>query len=167
VPLFIDRLPLHRWVDRTRTPPSERWSVRVPVALTPIATCPLPIAHKADWTIDTGATGEAFAWRHHLEQAGLDPDTDRVASSSIRLFDGTVIAAPVRRASLWIVGNIPELKPFRLPLNRGITLIDSSVSNPDPELHRPLLGMSILIRVGLRMEIDFGNRTVSIWTPDF
>jgi hypothetical protein len=36
---------------------------------------------------------------------------------------------------------------------------------PDPEFHRALVGMRPLVRAGLKLEIDFANRAVSLWTP--
>lgn len=130
-----------------------------------MGTCPLPTAHGEDWAIDTGATGDAFAWRHHLERSGLDPDTEQVGFTAIRQYDGRSVMAPVRRANLWIASNLPDTRPFRLPLNRGVAFIDAVVGSPDAQLHRPLIGMSALIRAGLKLEIECASRTVSIWTP--
>ena len=37
---------------------------------------------------------------------------------------------------------------------------------PDPEFHRPLVGMRALLRARLRVELDFVGKTLSLWTPD-
>jgi len=79
MPLFIHCLPLHTWTDRTRTPPLTYWSIPLPVFVTdPGLNAPPAGAPLQDWLLDTGNTGEAFAWRHHLLQAGLDPDVRRL-----------------------------------------------------------------------------------------
>jgi hypothetical protein len=118
------------------------------------------------WVVDTGFTGEAFAWRHHLEDAALDPDTKR--GVPVRLRGSTNlggIQVPVRLADLWLVSNLPQLPPFYLPLQVGIAFLDQRVVTPDPEFHRALLGMRPLVRAGLKLELDFANRAVSLWTP--
>lgn len=163
--LLIDRLPLHRWLDQTRTSPAEHWSVRLPVLLSPPSASPLPGAQPQGWVVDTGFTGDGFAWRHHLEGAGLDPDVDRDAPVSLRSSAASgVLQMPVRRADIWLASNRHH-PPFRLDLGPGIVFRDQSVASPDPEFHRALLGMRPLIRAGLKFELDFAGRTVSVWTP--
>jgi hypothetical protein len=166
VTLLIDRLPLHSWLDNTRTPPARQWSVRLPVLPSPSVANPLPGTRPQSWAVDTGFTGDAFAWRHHLEDAGLDPDTRR--GTPVWLKGSAVsggIQAPVRKADLWLVSNIAHLPPYCLRLRSGITFRDQRVTNPDPEFHRALLGMRPLIRAGLKVELDFAGRTVSVWIP--
>ncbi len=113
--LFIDCLPLHHWVDNTHTPPIRHWSIRLAVLPSPIGLSP-STARPQQWVVDTGFTGEAFAWRYHLKDAGLDPDTDRGAPVQLR---GSAnvgrVQVPVRRADLWLVSNLPQLPPFSLP----------------------------------------------------
>ena len=41
-----------------------------------------PVAGVQDWVLDTGNRGEAFAWRYHLVQAGLDPDQAEIGAWS-------------------------------------------------------------------------------------
>jgi hypothetical protein len=75
MPLFIDRLPFHQWTDPTRSPALTYWTVMLPIVLTePTLLRPPPTTLVQDWMLDTGNRGEAFAWRHHLVQAGLDPE---------------------------------------------------------------------------------------------
>lgn len=166
--LFIHRLPFHVWADNTRTPPLEYWSVRLPVMVTDIA-LPTPPANAQpqSWTLDTGNTGHAFAWRRHLIDAGLDPDVGRSGRIGVTsTVSGTKQFVPVRESDLWLVSNIPALAayPFRIELFPGIPFRDLQTL-PDPQLQRPLIGMRALRRAGLLIELDFGSDTVSIWTP--
>src|SRR5262249_23431567 len=82
MPLFIDRRPFHCWIDATRSTPLENWSIVLPVLLTDMGlTAPPATAVVQEWALDTGNRAEAFAWRHHLLQAGLDPDRGRMPQS--------------------------------------------------------------------------------------
>ncbi len=75
MPLFIDRLPFHCWTDSTRPPSLSHWTIVLPVVLTePMLLNPPSVTTATDWVLDTGIRGEAFAWRHHLIQAGINPD---------------------------------------------------------------------------------------------
>src|SRR6516162_10770134 len=107
MPLFIDRLPFHQWTDATRKPPLTYCTVVLPVILTEptLLTAP-PVTGVQEWVVDTGNRGEAFAWRHHLIQAGLDPDQGRMPQPmTIRTVGGTV-SVPVRDVDLWLVSNL-------------------------------------------------------------
>jgi hypothetical protein len=169
VPLFIDRLPFAYWEDRTRKPPLGYWTITLPVLLTePNLLGPPPGAVPQDWALDTANRGEGFAWRHHLLTAGLDPDQNRLASLlPITTALGGKTAVPVRRADLWLVSNLPAFAnaPYRMALQRGLPFQDTG-NVPDPHLQRPLIGIRALRAAGLRVEIDFANDTVSVWTPD-
>lgn len=169
MPLFIDRLPFHFWIDQTRTPPLTYSADLLPVWLTdPGLAAPLPNSPLQEWVLDTGNTGEGFAWRHHLLQAGLDPDVHRLPGH-IRIGGATIQQPPrasLREADLWLASSLPALhsKPFRIRLERGLPFLDLP-ARPDPLFHRPLIGMRALRRAGLRMEIDFAADVVSVWTP--
>jgi hypothetical protein len=169
VPLFLDRFPFHCWTDHTRIPPQEHWSVVLPVVLTePGLATPLPAAPTQLRVFDTGTRGEAFAWRQHLVSAGLDPDTDRYPQSvTITSAVGGKEALPIRPALLWLVSNLPAFQgtPWRLELLPGLPFRDAP-NYPDPEFHRPLLGLRPLLRTGLKVELDFARKTVCLWTPD-
>jgi hypothetical protein len=169
VPLFIDRQPLASWTDQTRSPPVTHWAVTLPVLisepglLAPPAGLPVVV-----WYLDTGHDGEAFAWRHHLLAAGLDPDQRRAAGQiTLTTSLGTRMQIPIRAADLWLVSNVPALQnsPFRLPLSRGIPFRDVPAI-PDPHLNRPVIGMRTLHRARLRVELNCVDETVSVWTPD-
>jgi hypothetical protein len=169
MPLFIDRLPLHRWTDHTRTPPRSYWSVALPVLVTEAGLAGPPTgAPLQQWFFDSGHFGEAFAWRYHLLSAGLDPDLNR---SPVRVRVTTSVGGralvPIRQADLWLVSNLPAYRhtPCRLPLERGIPF-QNIATLPDPQFNRPLIGTGALRRARLRIEIDFGADTVSVWTPD-
>src|SRR3954451_12775079 len=111
MPLFIDRLPFHQWTDPTRTPALTYWTVVLPVILTdPTLPTPPPVTGVQEWVVDTGNRGEAFAWRHHLAQAGLDPDRRRLPQPlTIRTVSGR-LNVPVRDTDLWLVSNVPALR---------------------------------------------------------
>lgn len=168
MPLFIDRLPLHCWTDPTRTPPLSYWTVVLPVMVTePSLTGPPPVAQVQEWVLDTGNRGEAFAWRHHLVRAGLDPDQGRLPQPmTIRTVTGKV-TVPVRDVDLWLVSNVPVSlpDPYRMVLHRGWPFLDVPAV-PDPQLQRPLLGVRALHAARLKVDIDFDQGTVSVWTPD-
>ena len=168
MPLFIDRLPFDSWTDATRSPPLTYWTVVLPIMVAePTLLVPPPVAQVQTWVLDTGNRGEAFAWRHHLLQAGLDPDQGRLPQPmTIRTVTGKV-TVPVRDVDLWLVSNLPgqPLEPYRLVLHRGLPFQDTAAVL-DPQFQRPLLGIRALRTAGLRVEIDFANDTVSVWTPD-
>src|SRR5436305_461339 len=123
MPLFIDRLPFHQWTDPTRTPPLTYWTVVLPVMVTePTLLAPPPVAGVQEWALDTGNRGEALAWRYHLVQAGLDPGQRRMPQGmTIRTVAGR-LNVPVRDTDLWLVSNIPALRPvpYRITLQRGL-----------------------------------------------
>jgi hypothetical protein len=168
VPLFIDRLPFHRWTDPTRTPPKDYWSVVLPLAITERGLPgPSAAAVVQHWRLDTGNTGEAFAWRHHLLTAGLDPDVQRAGGlMRVQTAIGREVLVPIREADLWLLSNLPAQAntPCLLKLDRGIAFRDVP-SLPDPYFHRPLLGLQALRRAGLRLELDLAQDTISVWTP--
>jgi hypothetical protein len=165
VHLLLDRLPFHVWTDNTRNPPVEHWSIRLPVALTETASAvPPPNTPTHDWVFDTGTNADAFAWRHHLESAGLDPDLNLVGFIKATSSLGASTQAPVRDAEVWLFSNVPNVPPFPLELDEGIAFLDTK-RIPDPQLHRPLLGMHVFLRAGLKVELDFAGRTISLWSP--
>ena len=168
MPLFIDRLPFACWTDATRSPPLSYWTVVLPIMVTePSFLVPPPVSLVQDWVLDTGNRGEAFAWRHYLLQAGLDPDLGRLPQPmTIRTVTGRAIV-PVRDVDLWLVSNLPgqPLEPYRIVLHRGLPFQDTRTT-PDPHFQRPLIGIRALRSAGLRVEIDFAHDRVSVWTPD-
>ena len=98
MPLFIDRLPFHTWIDPTRTPALPYWTIVLPMIVTePTLTTAPPVAQIQDWVFDTGNRGEAFAWRHHLIQAGLDQIVRLPQQMTIRTVTESNRADPRRR----------------------------------------------------------------------
>jgi hypothetical protein len=168
MPLFIERLPFHSWTDATRSPPLSYWTVVLPVIVAePSLSGPPPVAGVQEWVLDTGNRGEAFAWRHHLLLAGLDPDQGRLPQPmTVRTVAGKV-TVPVRDVDLWLVSNllVAPPDPYRLVLHRGLPFLDVPAV-PDPHVQRPLIGIRALRSAGLKVEIDFAQDTVSVWTPD-
>jgi hypothetical protein len=120
------------------------------------------------WLFDTGYRGDAFAWRQHLQTAGLDPDVKRAPGTArLAWAVGSEQYVPARDAKLWLLSNLPAFQgsPFRLELQRGILFRDVS-DLPDPQWNRPLIGLRVLRRARLRVELDFDPGTISVWTPD-
>jgi hypothetical protein len=166
VTLFLDRLPLYSWIDGTSTPPRRKWSVPLPVVLSDLGSpAPSPQAVPQRWTLDTAFTGDAFAWRCHLQDGGLDPDSDLVGTSLARTPLGSA-RFPIRSASLWLVSNLAALRGqfFPIALDPGITFRNVA-QRPEADSDSPLLGMRALLRAGLKVQIDFGKATLSVWTP--
>jgi hypothetical protein len=168
MPLFIDRLPFHCWIDATRSPPLSYWTVVLPIMVSePSLVVPPAVSLVQEWALDTGNRGEAFAWRHQLLQAGLDPDQGRLPQPmTIRTVAGKV-SVPVRDVDLWLVSNLPgqPLPPYRIVLHRGLPFQDTPTV-PDPHFQRPLIGIRALRSALLKVEIDFARDNVSVWTPD-
>jgi len=168
VPLFIDRLPFSFWVDQTRTPPTTHWAVVLPVIVRdPNLPAPPPNAPVQQWVLDTGNRSAAFAWRRHLIDAGLDPDAHlSPGGMTITSAVGGKTAVPIRLAELWLVSNVPSTPKavWRMQLYPGIPFHDVTTL-PDPQFHRPLIGLYTLRMAGLRVEIDFAADVVSVWTP--
>lgn len=123
-------------------------------------------ARPQRWALDTRFTGEAYAWRHHLMEAGLNPDVLRTGSASLTPLGGTPQEFPLRSAALWLVSNIPALRdtPYLIELDNGIAFRNVH-SLPNPESNCPLLGMQALEASGLKILIDFAGETVSVWVP--
>ncbi len=168
MPLYIDRLPLYRWHDPTHPLAQDYWFVVV-TALVTERGLPGPHANAVpqEWLLDTGNSGEAFAWRHHLTAAGLNPDTNRARGQMrIKSGIGKEILAPIRDADLWLLSNLPTFQnsPLRLSLGYGIPFRDVPAL-PDPQFQRPLIGLRALRRANLRIEIDFSGDRLSVWTP--
>jgi hypothetical protein len=168
MPLFLDRYPLQRWVDQTRTPPVEQWVAVLPVLLSePGLAAPPPGAAVQHWFLDTGSRGEAFAWRHHLLVGGLDPDVGRFPRIvSVTSALGGKHPVPSREADLWLVSNLAAFQgqPWRLELMQGVPFYDVQTL-PDPHFNRPLIGMRALRRARLRVEVDCAADAVSVWVP--
>src|SRR5438876_6987801 len=99
----------------------------------PTLTAPPPVALVQEWALDTGNRGEAFAWRHHLLQAGLDPDQGRLPQPMTILTVTGKVSVPVRDVDLWLVSNLPgqPLEPYRIVLHRGLPFHDTA-RVPDP-----------------------------------
>lgn len=164
--LFIDRLPLHAWVPPRALPDQRLLSFSLPVILSNPGSRPRPEARPQRWALDTRFSGEAYAWRHHLEEAGLDPDRWRTGSTRLMPLGSAPQEFPLRKADLWLVSNIPALRdaPYRIQLRKGIAFRNVHFL-PHPESNCPLLGMRALEKTGLRMAMDFATRSVSVWVP--
>ncbi len=164
--LFLDRLPLYTWSPAAAFSETHLLSVCLPMLLTDPDRTPHPRTKPQRWALDTRFTAEAFAWRHHLVEAGLNPD--ELHNGTIRLLPvgGPAQEFPLRMASLWLVSNIPALRdaPYCLELRDGIAFRNVQAL-PNPNSNLPLLGMKALASAGLKVLIDGRGRTVSVWVP--
>ncbi len=166
--LFIDRLPLARWAEGT----SESWFPLLPVLVGEPEDESPAAARCRLWKWDTGNTYEAYAWRFHLQRSGLYPcAADRLAPRTVRAIvaSGRTAILPVRKASLWLVSNLPHLRetPLRIPLYAGIPFVNEDYPTPSAQSFAyPLLGIRACRRVGLTIRIDLVNLTLSVWTPE-
>jgi hypothetical protein len=98
-------------------------------------------------------------------EAGLDPTVGLAGIARSRSAFGAAEHLPIRAATLWLVSNLPSrrAKPFPLPVVAGIAFRDAVA--PENESLRPLLGMRVLLRAGVKVQIDCARATVSVWTP--
>jgi hypothetical protein len=169
VPLFIDRLPLQHREVRSAGRRVAAWYPLLPAILTEQDVREPPAdAPCRPWKFDTGCALDTCAWRFHLERAGLDPsDPARLApqGAKIRVANDVVEEVPIRRASLWLVSNIPTLRhiPFPLFLFPGVPFYDRAPRRTADLF--PLVGMSAFRRARLKVKIDFEAATLSVWTP--
>jgi hypothetical protein len=163
---FIAHLPLYSWTRQTPTGPQRLLAAALPVLLSDPDQGSPGTSRPQRWAIDTRFTAEAYAWRSHLVEAGLDPNEWHNGSQSLTPLGSRPQMLPLRLANLWLVSNIPHLRqtPWLLPLAQGIAFRNQR-SIPDPDTTCPLLGMRALHGAGLRLTIDFRRETVSVWTP--
>lgn len=156
--LFLDSLPL------------SHLAITLPLITSePGRPTPPPNSLSSDWFVDTGFVGEAFAWRPHLEAAGLDTDFNRyhrLATLRSSAFGG-VERFPIRRADLWLTSSIPanHNRYYCLPADEGIVFRDQDIPASQARSARPLIGMRLLKRSRLRFEVDFLSGTYSVWIP--
>lgn len=164
--LFIDRLPLYSWGSPEAVSGRRLLSVSLPLIVTNRRAEPRRSARPQRWALDTRFTGEAYAWRHHLMEAGLNPDVLRNGATYLTPLGSVPQEFPLRGADLWLVSNIPSLRdiPYRIELIDGIAFRNLR-SLPNPESNCPLLGMRALESSGLKVLIDFADETVSVWVP--
>jgi len=160
VPLFLDRLPL------------ERLAVALPVLIAePGLDAPPDNTPVQAWALDTGMSGDAFCWRFHLEQAGLDPDSrrfHRLARVTTAVHLDRPVMLHIRKADIWLVSNLDSLRgtPYRIELAQGIVFRDELPPLYTTSEPRSFLGLRALRRARLRLEFDLAAGWLSVWTPD-
>jgi hypothetical protein len=165
MPLFIDRLPLEVVLDPLTR--HEWLAVALPILVAnPGLPQPPVTARPQRWLVDTRFTGEAFAWRHHLEEAGLDVSVRLRTEVALAPLLSAPKRYPARMADLWLVSNLAGLQaiPYPMRLHRGIAFHNVQ-RLPDPETNAPLLGMRALANARLTLKIDCVRRTLTVWTP--
>ena len=129
---------------------------------------PPPGASERIWFFDTGYDGDAFAWRGHILDAGLDPDVRRdhrrtwISSSLSAQRSGL----PIRKADLWLVGDALTAQYYPLRLRQGVAFKDEPIPPEAARAARPLVGMRLLLRAKIRIELNLMTRAFSIWVPD-
>jgi hypothetical protein len=168
VPLFIDRLPFQYREVRSAGRRWRAWYALLPVILAdPEPHEPPRGAWCRPWKFDSGCAPDTCAWRFHLE-GGLiltNPDRFYPQPIAIRTSNDTAEELPVRRASLWLVSNIPALRhtPCLLPLYPGVSFYDRPPRRTTGLY--PLIGMRTFRRARLKVHLDFEAATISVWTP--
>jgi len=136
------------------------------IATEPGLEAPPATSIATPWYFDTGYNGDAFAWRAHIVDAGLDPDEHRdfrVSRLTTSLI-GQTVALPIRKADLWLVGD-PLSRPYPLRLRHGITFRDESVPSESKRAARQIVGLRLFLDAELKIEIDFKRQVFSVWTP--
>jgi hypothetical protein len=165
--LFLDRVPFHSWTHVTSAGEEiQFWSPSVQVIpADPVIAEPPSGAALQRWRLDTGCTGDSFAWRSHLRAAKLDPYMGARSSAVLLGGGSTRQEVLIRPGSLWIYSNIPCLRPspFRLTI-RGITFVDRDVVGP-ADFSAPVIGFQALRRSGVKVHLDFYRDTLSLWIP--
>lgn len=164
--LFIDRLPFYSWIEPAH---SAGRPFVVPLPIIPAVVgrdVPPAVGRVQCWWVDTAFSGEALAWRHHLQEA--DPEILRYARrpKRLRCAFGPGVERPQCAADLWLYSNIPGLqdKPFKLPLDEGIAFHNIG-SLPNPAKNCPVVGLQAFEESGVQVSIDFNTSTVSVWVP--
>ncbi|MGH7136376.1 MAG: hypothetical protein ACREHD_11590, partial [Pirellulales bacterium] len=115
---------------------------------------------------DLGFTAHAFAWRWHLEDAGVDLDLWDVPSNSsiCSSIDNRKEPVKICQADIWL----PEFPPRndgRVERLETEVLYRDQATRPDPQFNRPLLGLRCFMSARIRAEIDFVAKITSVWWP--
>jgi len=129
----------------------------------------LPGIHSSDqaqlWFLDTGYSGEAFAFDYHLRNACLTAPAEPGTTSLAWSLEGQTQTRTLEvwPADLWLVSNVSTVPNtlYCLELNEGIARSNRNVP-PFERDHRALIGTRALRRGGLKLEIDFTRASVSI-----
>jgi hypothetical protein len=168
VPLFIDRLPFYAAESSRATAAVPKL---VPLPIIPSRSdldAPPPGVRPQCWWFDSAFNGEALAWRHHLEEAGMNPEDEPSGTSRVRpsVGFGPPKEFPQCAGDLWLISNLQAFaeRPYRIVLRNGIAYRNVR-RLPDPDRNCPLIGMRALENSGLILAIDFRSKTVSVWTP--
>jgi hypothetical protein len=148
--------------ESDKDPPVESWSIRLPIIPTYAWEEPRSDAQPQHWIVDTGCSGAAYAWRHHLERAGIEFERVKRFTGEIRQADAGKIPVWLCSVRLWLVTGDPQHRFFLLPRYK-LSCNQKTVNEPDDEVHRAVIGMRILLAL-FKMEISFTEHRFSIWT---
>jgi hypothetical protein len=165
--LFVDRLPLHPLGPDAHSPDKRRWSVPLPILVTePLLQLRKPRPHRVQrWRLDTALTDDAYAWRSHLLESGLGMNRGLAGPFRVRSAFGPPRKLHCRQARLWLVSNVPSLYPSPFPLDLLPGILVNDDPGPAPEHQDPLLGLRVLRRAGLCVQVNLSRMTVSVWVP--
>jgi hypothetical protein len=114
--------------------------------------------------MDTGCTAAGLVWRTDLIESGLNPDQHIVEIAPLRTTVGTMVSDRARKVDLWLFSNRSMLasKPFLIRAASGLHV----ASTLRPQLtHFPIIGQAALLQVGIKIDLDYHRRTVSVWVP--
>lgn len=145
--------------------PVESWSVSIPIIPTYAGKEPSANAQPQQWVIDTGFDGDAFVWRNHFVEAGIEFDEVKHQTAWVTsTATGRKSEVWMCKVYLWLASSVPPHEPYRLAVPKGVACRRETAS--DPNRCRALIGMRLLIRSRLRLQCDFGAFTFSLWAPD-
>ena len=163
--LFIDRLPLFTWPMQ---PASEGVAITLPIVpqnrgvLLPSRAA---LERPFRWKWDTACVRDGFAYRSQFLAAGLNPRAGYFGETTISTVLGNRQTCFFRATDLWLVSNIPALRPTPVRMTAFPGIVVHQSLQPAPELRFPLIGPSLLRRAGLCVLTDFAAGTVSVWVP--
>jgi hypothetical protein len=170
--LLVENLGFHVWQDNTRIPPRRYWSVKVPVIIAAPGLSAPPASGRVQlWTLDIGYSGNAFCYEQHLVGAGLRREKWQLTGT---VTHRSVLSQEKRQGVLcqvdfWLLcssdRNAKRPRFYRLEVAPGIG-VNCERRTLGPEYDRPLIGMGLLMKARLKIDLDFEARSVSIWSPE-
>lgn len=142
--------------------------VPLPIVATDAPVPPPRPGQFMPWLLDTAFSGEAHVALTELRNHGLDPNVPMLDTGLGVSAFGQTRRLFERKTALWLFGNLPHLvdRPIRLRLRGGLSLSEPDASPATHYLERlPLIGNRLLHASGIRTDIDFRRRVLSVWVP--
>lgn len=167
--LFLDRVPFLSMSPAARVE-DQPWVIPIPVVATESSRQPpRRPAQFYPWLLDTAYTGSAHVWQSDLRLIGLDPQRPmQPRPHATRSAYGAHSINQQRYAALWLFSNLPSMfdRPLLLPIGSGLEVhVPAAPIARRGGLGLPLIGTRLLIRAGLRADIDYGRQCLSAWIP--